>query len=265
MQNAKNIKVQNRNKIAVFRPENVLKKTKEIADRYGFDFFGFPLFELVARKDALAEIESVFGDGVDIAVFTSINGVKKAFAICNGKFDLNKKFRDDNVAVCAIGPATKAELVNNGLHVHVMPVEYSSDGLKSVFDAIEVKDTKIVFLRSSEGGKDIITFLEGKGAFVTDIAIYSMKEIALAECEELFNELVWYGPDYVIFTSSLTFRIFLKHTKELNITEKVFENAKIVAIGDLTAETITEEGIIVDLVAQKSTIEDLLKELRADL
>jgi uroporphyrinogen-III synthase len=76
---------------------------------------------------------------------------------------------------------------------------------------------------------------------------------------------VWYGPDYVIFTSSLTFRIFLKHTKELNIAEKVFENAKIVAIGDPTAETIKEEGLNVDLVAQKSTIGDLLKEIREDL
>ncbi len=254
-----------RNKIAVFRPENVLKKTKEIADRYGFDFFGFPLFELVVRKDALAEIESVFEAGVDIAVFTSINGVKKAFGICNGKFNLKEKFQDDYVAVCAIGPATKAELANKGLHVHIMPAEYSSDGLKSVFDAIEVKDTRIVFLRSSEGGKDIITFLDAKGALVTDIAIYSVREIAPSECEELFNELVCYGPDYVIFTSSLTFRIFLKHTKELNITEKVFENAKIVAIGDPTAKTIEEKGLNVDLVAQKSTIEYLLKEIRADL
>ncbi|RCV64796.1 uroporphyrinogen III methyltransferase / synthase [Methanophagales archaeon] len=257
--------MQNRKKIAVFRPENVLKKTKEIADRYGFDFFGFPLFELVEREGALAEIESVFVEGVDIAVFTSINGVKKTFGICNGKFNLKKKFQDDNVAVCAIGPATKAELANNGLHVHIMPVEYSSDGLKKVFGAIEVKDTRIVFLRSSEGGKDIITFLDGNGAFVTDIAIYNVNEIALAECEELFNELVWYGPDYVIFTSSMTFRIFLKHTKKLNIIEKVFENAKIVAIGDLTAETITEEGLNVDLIAQKSTISDLLKEIREDL
>ena len=82
--------MQNGNKIAVFRPENVLKKTKEIADRYGFDFFGFPLFELVVRKDALAEIEAVFGECVDIAVFTRINGVKKAFGICNGKFDWGK-------------------------------------------------------------------------------------------------------------------------------------------------------------------------------
>ena len=259
------IKVQTRKKIAVFRPENVLKKTKEIADRYGFDFFGFPLFELVERKEALAEIEAVFRDGVDIVVFTSINGVKKAFSICNGKFELKKKIQEDNAAVCAIGPATKAELTNKGLHVHIMPVEYSSDGLKSVFDAIEVKDTRVVFLRSSEGGKDIITFLDCKGAFVTDIATYSVREIALAECKGHLNELVHYEPDYIIFTSSLTFRIFLKRTKELNMVEKVFDNAEIVAIGDLTAEAIMEEDLNVDLLAQKSTIEDILKGIRAIL
>lgn len=253
---------QTRKKIAAFRPENVLKRSKEKADRYGFDFFGFPLFELVERKEALEEIESVFEEGVDITVFTSLNGVKKSFSICEGKFDLKKAFLDANVAICAIGPATKAELEKKGLKVNIMPAEYSSEGLKRLFDTTEVKNTRIAFLRSSEGGKGIIKFLEAKGAFVTDIAIYGVRKMGLAECKDLFFELVRYKPDYVIFTSSLTFRIFLELAKDLNIAEKVFENTKIVAIGNLTAETITEEGTKVDLVAEKSTFEDLLKELR---
>jgi len=253
---------QTRKKIAAFRPENVLKRSKEKADRYGFDFFGFPLFELVEREEVLKEIEDVFEEGVNIVVFTSLNGVKKTFSICEGKFDLEKKFADADVELCAIGPTTKEELEKKGLKVNLMPVEYSSDGLKRLFDAIEVKDRRIAFLRSSEGGKGIIEFLERKGAFVKDIAIYGVKKKDLTECKEHFDGFVKYKPDYIIFTSSLTFKIFLELAKELDMREDVFGNAKIVAIGDLTAETIREEGMKVDLVAEKSTFEDVLKGIK---
>ncbi len=252
-----------RKKIAAFRPENVLHHTREIAERHGFDFFGFPVFELVARKEALKEIEAVFEEGVDIVVFTSANGVKKMFGICEGKFDLNKKISDADVELCAIGPATKEELEKEGLKVNLMPVEYSTEGLKNLFDAFGVKDRRIAFLRSSEGGKGIIEFLESKRAFVMDIAIYEVKKKDLTECKEPFEGFVKYKPDYVIFTSSLTFKIFLELAKELDMREDVFGNAKIVAIGDLTAKSIAEEGLKADLVAEKSTFEDVLKELKS--
>ncbi len=241
----------------------MLPHSREIAERHGFDFFGFPVFELVERKEALKEIEAVFEEGVDIVIFTSANGVKKLFGICEGKFDLEKKFSDADVELCAIGPATKEELEKKGLKVNLMPVEYSTEGLKRLFDALGVKDRKIAFFRSSEGGKGITEFLEGKRAFVKDIVIYEVKKKDLTECKEPFEGFVKYKPDYVIFTSSLTFKIFLEFAKELDIREDVLKNAKIVAIGDLTAETIAGEGIKVDLVAEKSTFEDVLKEIKS--
>jgi len=250
-----------RKKIAAFRPENVLEQSREKAERYGFDFFGVPLFELVERKEALKEIQDAFHAGVDMVVFTSLNGVKKSFDICEGEFDLMKKLLD--VALCAIGPATKAELEKKGLSVNLMPEVYSAEGLKRLFDAIGVNNRRIAFLRSSEGGREIIAFLEGKGAFVEDIAVYRVQEKGLKEYKELFADFETYKPDYVIFTSSLTFKMFWARAKELDMREKVPGNAKIVAIGDLTADTIAEEGLTVDLVAEKSTFEDVLKALNS--
>lgn len=254
-----------RKKIVVFRPENVLKRSQEKADRHGFDLFGFPVFELVERKEALKEIKNVFDGGVDIVVFTSLNGVKKTFSICEGKFDLKKKCADANVELCAIGPTTKEELEKKGLKVKLMPVDYSSVGLKRMFDAIGVKERRIAFLRSSEGGKEIIEFLERKGAFVKDIPVYEVELKDSEEEKELFSRFLSYKPDYVIFTSSLTFKIFLKLARKFGMKDNIFEvleRAKIAAIGALTAETICEEGMKVDLVAAKSTFEDVLKEIK---
>lgn len=248
-------------KIAAFRPENMLERAKETAERYGFDFFGFPILDLADRKEALKEIKDVFEEGMDIAVFTSANGVRKSFGICEGEFDLKNEILCANIKLCAIGPTTRAELERRGLEVDLVPEKYSTEGLKRMFDAISIRNRKIAFLRSSEGNKEIIGFLENKGAFVKDIAAYEVKKKGLTDCKASLEHLVEYKPDYIIFTSSMTFKTFLEFIKRLNM-EDVFRVAKIVAIGDLTAETIREEGIEVDLVAEKSTFEDVMEELK---
>lgn len=252
-------------KIAAFRPENLLPRTREIAERHGFDFFGFPVFELVAKEEALGEIAAVFEEGVDITVFTSVNGVKKSFSICEGKIELKKKLLDADIEICAIGPVTREELEKRGLSVNLMPAEYSSEGLKELFNGIRVKDKRVVFLRSSEGNKAITEFLENKGAIVADIEIYKIKKKDLSEFKGLFDSLVKYKPDYLIFTSSMTFEIFFELVKELRRGEDIFRDTKIAAIGDLTAGTITGKGIKVDLVAEKSTFEGLLDAIKKDL
>jgi len=253
-----------RKKIAAFRPENVLKRSMEKANRYGFDFFGFPVFELVDRKEALKEIEDVFEEGVDMVVFTSLNGVKKSFSICEGEFDLKNKLSDVNVG--AIGPVTRKELEKRGVRVDFMPEEYSAKGLMRLLEERGgVENKNIVFLRSAEGGRGILEFLSGKGAFVKDIAVYKMEIKDSEKDKGLFSDFVRYKPDYIIFTSSLTFKTFSELVDRFGMREKiveVLEHAKIVAIGDLTAETISEEGMKVDLVAEKSTFEDVLKQIK---
>jgi len=254
-----------RKKIAAFRPEDLLPHTKELAEQHGFEFFGFPVFELVEREEASREIKNAFEEGVDMVVFTSVNGVKKSFDICEGKIDLKKKLLDADVEICAIGPVTREELEKSGLSVDLMPDEYSAVGLTAMFNAIKVKDRRIAFLRSSEGNKELIGFLDAKGAFVVDIAVYTVKKKELDEFKELFDAFVKYKPDYIIFTSSLTFKIFFELTRKLNGQGGIARDAKIVAIGNLTAETITGEGMRVDLVAEESTFAGLLSEIKKDL
>lgn len=251
-------------KIAAFRPETLLPRTSELAEQHGFDFFGFPVFELVAREAALSELEAVFKDGVDIVVFTSMNGVRISFELCEGKLDLKQNLLDLDVELCAIGPVTREELVKKGLQVDLMPAAYSTEGLKALFSALGVKDKRIAFLRSSEGNKEIVNFLKRAGAYVTDIVVYELKKKSLEDLKNLFEELTKYKPDYVIFTSSMTFEIFFELSRELDRAAEIFRAAKIAAIGDLTAETIVGKGLKVDLVADKSTFEDLLNAIEED-
>jgi uroporphyrinogen III methyltransferase/synthase len=252
-------------KLAAFRPENLLTRTAELAAKHGFDFFGFPLFELVKREEALEELEAVFKDGLDILVFTSVNGVRRSFELCAGKLDLKQSMVDSKADLCAIGPVTREELVKKGLHVHLMPTAYSTDGLKELFSTRGVKNTRIVFLRSSAGNKEITDYLRQAEAIVTDIVVYELKKKAIEDLTGYFVDLVNYKPDHIIFTSSMTFEIFFEFANELHLIEKLFEYAKIDAIGDLTAETIANKGLQVNFVAEKSTVEDLLQGLQIQL
>lgn len=250
-----------RKKLAAFRPENLLLRTKELAAQYGFDFFGFPVFDLVEREEALSEITAVFQEGVDILVFTSVNGVKKAFELCEGNIDLREKILEVDSKLCAIGPVTREELQRKGLRVNLMPAVYSTEGLKELFGEMKVRDRRIVFIRSAEGNKEIISFLEEKGALVTDIVIYQMRRKDITEFKNQLESLVRYKPDYIIFTSSMTFEILFEFSKELKRENNIFRGVKIVAIGDLTAGTITREGLNVDIVAEKGTFESILNEI----
>lgn len=253
-----------RRKIAAFRPDNVLKRSKQKSDRHGFDFFGFPVFELVERKEALPEITGVFEAGVDIVVFTSYNGVKNSFSICEGGFNLKEQLK--GVAVYAIGPATRRELVRCGVQVDFMPEDYSAKGLMALLDAQgELEAKRIAFLRSAEGGNEILAFLREKGASVTDISVYEVQIIDSEEEKKLYVELVKYKPDYVIFTSAMTFKTFLELAERFGLHESVLAllaNADIAAIGDLTAESIRKEGMKVDIVAGKSTFTEVLNLLK---
>lgn len=254
-------------KVAAFRPQNVLKRSKEKSDRYGFEFFGFPVFELVKRQEALEEIRAVFEAGVDSVVFTSLNGVKTSFSICEGEFELKEKlFAAD---VYAIGPTTRRALERYGVRVAFMPEEYSAKGLMKLLDSqggLEAR--RIVFLRSAEGGTEILAFLREKGASVTDISVYEVQIIVSETEKALFLEFVRYNPNYVIFTSSMTFKTVLQLADKFELEDQILKaltDAKIAAIGDLTARTIREEGMQVDIVATKSTFTEVLKRLKEDV
>ncbi len=254
-------------KIATFRPENQLARSKDIAASYSFDLFGFPVFRLVARKESVEELKEALEDkrNVDIVVFTSLNGVQKALSICeDAGFDLKSAL--SAVEVCAIGPTTRDELRRHGIKVSLMPEEYSARGLMKLLANRAAKGVKIVFLRSAAGGKQLTRFLRAKGAEVVDIAVYEPRIIDSEPQRERFIELIKYQPDYIIFTSSLTFKFFHELASKFQLEDDItalLRTAKVTAIGELTAETIAEAGIRVDIVAERSTFEDIIREIHS--
>jgi len=259
-----------RKKVAIFRPEGAIERTRKAVEQAGFAFFGFPVFKLVAKKEALPEIKNIFSaspspvaKAVDFVVFTSANGVRFAFEICeSGGLDLRELLSSAHIV--AIGPATVQELKKRGLSAFV-PEEFSSRGIVCLLASVGVKGKKVLLLRSSAGSSSLRMQIEELGASVKDIAVYEPVLRGDADAKRDFERLLEFEPEFAVFTSSGTFKSFLRLSRAFGVESDVLSMlnaAKIVAIGEPTASAVRDAGLEVSIIPEKSTIESILEAIK---
>ena len=263
-----------RKRVAIFRPEGAIERTRKAVEQAGFAFFGFPVFKLVARKEALQEIKNIFSaspspssaeaSAVDFVVFTSANGVRFAFEICeSGGLDLRELLSSAHIV--AIGPVTVQELKKRGLSADFVPQEFSSRGLVRLLASVSVKGKKVLLLRSSAGSSSLRMQIEELGASVKDIAVYEPVLREDTDAKRDFERLLEFEPEFAVFTSSLTFKSFLKLSRAFGVESDVLSMlnaAKIVAIGEPTASAVRNAGLEVSIIPEKSTIESILEAIK---
>jgi len=261
-----------RKRVAIFRPEGAIERTRKAVEQAGFAFFGFPVFKLVARKEALPEIKNIFSaspspvaKAVDFVVFTSANGVRFAFEICESEGGLNLRELLSSAHIVAIGPATVQELKKRGLSADFVPQEFSSRGLVRLLASVGVKGKKVLLLRSSAGSSSLRMQIEELGASVEDIAVYEPVLREDADAKRDFERLIEFEPEFAVFTSSGTFKSFLKLSRAFGVESNVLSMlnaAKIVAIGEPTASAVRDAGLEVSIIPEKSTIESILEAIK---
>ena len=260
-----------RKRVAIFRPEGAIERTRKAVEQAGFAFFGFPVFKLVAKKEALQEIKNIFSaspspvaKAVDFVVFTSANGVRFAFEICESEEGLDLRDLLSSAHIVAIGPATVQELRKRGLSAFV-PQEFSSRGLVRLLASVGVKGKKVLLLRSSAGSSSLRMQIEELGASVKDIAVYEPVLREDADAKRDFERLIEFEPEFAVFTSSGTFKSFLKLSRAFGVESRVLSMlnaAKIVAIGEPTASAVRDAGLEVSIIPEKSTIESILEAIK---
>ena len=261
-----------RKRVAIFRPEGAIERTRKAVEQAGFAFFGFPVFKLVARKEALQEIKNIFSaspspvaKAVDFVVFTSANGVRFAFEICESEEGLDLRDLLSSAHIVTIGPATVQELKKRGLSADFVPQEFSSRGLVRLLASVGVKGKKVLLLRSSAGSSSLRMQIEELGASVKDIAVYEPVLREDANAKRDFERLIEFEPEFAVFTSSGTFKSFLKLSRAFGVESDVLSMlnaAKIVAIGEPTASAVRDAGLEVSIIPEKSTIESILEAIK---
>jgi uroporphyrinogen III methyltransferase/synthase len=206
-----------------------------------------------------------------LIVLTSPNGVRLLFeAIRNAGLDARalanpKKQQVEKVGsgaaansgttVAAIGPGTARALSRCGIVPDIIPERFVAESLIEALAEVEVSGKRVLVARAAEARDVIPEHLSGRGAEVDVIALYkTVREEPSPDAVEAAQ-----SADYVTFTSSSTVR---------NLTEALGDrfpsNARVVSIGPVTSEAVTDASLKVDVEAQRHDIDGLLAALLAD-
>ncbi len=191
-------------------------------------------------------------------VFSSLNGVTCFFERLFAKGMDTRDLKGPSIA--AVGKSTADLLRAYGVNADLIPAVFTSEGLaESLLDA-GVEGRNILIPRAEKGREVLPETLRGAGAQVTIAPVYK-NVLPEGRKEELRQELDARKVDLLTFTSSSTVRNFLTML-DAGSEEKLKEllgGVKIAAIGPITAKTVTDNGLKVDIQPQEHSIDAMVQ------
>jgi uroporphyrinogen III methyltransferase/synthase len=221
----------------------------------GAEVIQFPTIRIEAAPDAdaLRAAASRVG-GFDWVVFTSTNGVEHFWsALMEAGLDSRALA---GVRVCALGPATAAELAARGIRADLVPDEYVAEAtVEALAAAAELKGARILLPRAEIARAVLPDSLRERGAEVVEVAAYRTVQDG-AGADEVRRRIAAGEVDLVTFTASSTVRSFA------DLVGTDTGGASIASIGPITSGTLRELGMRVDVEAAEYTIPGLLAAIR---
>lgn len=193
-------------------------------------------------------------------IFTSLNGVKYFFERLYSRGMDARDLKGPDIAV--IGKSTADYLLTFGVNADLIPNVYTGEGLAESLLDQGVEGRNILIPRALQAREILPETLRGAGAQVTVAPVYrnvppkGRKEALRAELEEG-------AVDMITFTSSSTVRNFLTMVDAVDNAElqQLLKGVKIAAIGPITAKTVTDNGLRVDIQPQEHTIPAMVREI----
>ena len=197
-------------------------------------------------------IEELFNYGW--IIFTSVNAVNRFF---DRLYRAGKDSRAFGFSrIVAVGTATAARLRKYGLNADIIPADFKAEGVVTTIKDVLPPRSRILIPRATEARDLIPKSLEEMKMQVTVAPVYTTVPV-LEGGEELATKLLAGKIDFVTFTSSSTVKNLV--TLLGNITPLM--QAKLVAIGPVTAKTLDNYALEPATVASEHTIDGLVEAL----
>ena len=244
-------------RIAVTRPEERSKAAKEFIENYGAEAVIVPTLELkLENTDSLKDLMNRFGE-LDWLIFTSVSSIDSIFKFYpNFVESLNSECK-----IATIGTKTAEVAMNKGLHIDIIPKDYTAEGLIEEFKRIDLNN-KIVGVPRTFSARTILPEeLKKMGAEV--ILAESYKSVIPEDTEDIENlihEIIDERIDGITFTSPLTvvnlFKI-AKDDKKDKLVEKLSSSTLTVAIGPITGK-ILDEYNVKHIYPERYTVKDMI-------
>ncbi len=195
-------------------------------------------------------------------LFTSLNAVEYFFRYLNEKGLDCRALKGCKVA--AVGRVTADLLKEYGLICDLLPEKYTGEGLAAALEEVGVKGDRILLPRAVKAREVLPERLSRAGAEVSVVPVYQ-NVMPEGRSEFLKNKLREKDIDMVTFTSSSTVTNFIKmmDPADAGELEKLMDGVKIAAIGPITAQTVRDNGLQVDVQPEEYTIPDMVQAIVA--
>jgi uroporphyrinogen III methyltransferase / synthase len=190
-------------------------------------------------------------------LFSSINAVQYFFDRLYAKGMDARDLKGPDVA--AVGRATADFLLHYGIVADLIPATYTAEGLAESLLDFGVEGRNVLIPRAVKAREFLPETLRGAGAQVTVAPVY--QNVPPQGCkEDLRAELEGGKIDMVTFTSSSTVTHFLAMLDAGSVDELkgLLSGVKIAAIGPVTAKTLTDNGLSVDVQPETYTLADMV-------
>jgi uroporphyrinogen III methyltransferase/synthase len=186
-------------------------------------------------------------------IFTSKNGVTVFF---NALEKLNKDARVfASAKIACIGARTQAKLSEFAVKADFVPSVFTSEQFgKQLINFANLKEKKVLLLRSEIASNELVEILKLAGAMVDDVSIYTavMQKGEYASLEEKIrnNEVDW-----LTFASPSAVRGFFEVLSAELINSS---DIKVASVGPVTSKELQRKGVKVDVTASEHTFDGLL-------
>lgn len=242
--------------IVITRTVEQSDSSAEVFMQLGANVIPFPTLDIVPPASWRVFDEIVLtGNKIDFLIFTSGHAVRMFMRRC---VELKINFNFKKIKVVAIGSKTAAVCGNHNVPVHIIPKEFSGEGVIAELVKHKLKK-KVVFIpRSAIGREELPRGLEALGAIIKTAPVYNVAIPAYEKIHNHIEELHNSTPNMIIFTSPSTFENYLQI---LNITRpcEYFANVNVAAIGPSTKTAVEAKGVKVGIMPEEYTIEALAK------
>jgi uroporphyrinogen III methyltransferase/synthase len=241
-------------RILVTRARDQAVEFTDLLKLHGADPVEFPTIEVVppesweALDGAIRRIEEY-----DWLIFTSANGV--LYFLERLKVSGKDIRALKGIKLCAIGPRTAQEIERMGVRVDLMPAEYVAEALIEQMGRQELSGRRILIPRAAVARDVLPEALIRMGARVEVVTAYRTIR-PTRDLEWVKNLLQGRQISVITFTSSSTVRNFAEMFGP-DEARRLLDGVVVACIGPITAKTVEEYGMTVDILPKDSTIPSL--------